>query len=99
MHQRSRPNRMTRGITLVEVLIVTAIVALVVGIVWLALGGRARLAAKQDVIKSDMRQVVVAGNRFTAPNGTAACLPTGSASDIAASAGRTNLAREPLPGT
>lgn len=57
-----------RGFSLVEVLIVMAIIMIVSAIVWLAVGGRSKLAAKQTIIKSDMHQVILAANLYRNDN-------------------------------
>lgn len=72
IQRRPRPPQLSpqcnRGVTLVELLAVVAIVGILSAVVWMAVAGRVKGAAKQTQIKSDMRQVVVAVNLYRADN-------------------------------
>lgn len=60
--------RLTRGVTLVELLAVAAIVAVLSAVAWVAVAGRVKQGAKQTRIKSDMRQVILAVNLYRNDN-------------------------------
>ena len=62
------PARLNRGVTLIETLAVVAILAVLMGVVWMAVAGRVKQGAKQARIKSDMRQVVLAVNLYRSDN-------------------------------
>ena len=67
-HKRELLIRWRKAFTLVEVLAAAAIFAVLVGVVWLALAGRVKVAAKQAALRSDMRQLVAAVNIYRADN-------------------------------
>ena len=58
--------RHVRGISLVEVLVVTAIVAVLSAIIWLFLGPRTKVSAMERAVGADLSQLVVATHLYMA---------------------------------
>ena len=57
-----------RGISLVEIIVVIAILMVLMGVLWLVVGPKAKERAIQTRITSDLRQIVVAINIYMADN-------------------------------
>jgi prepilin-type N-terminal cleavage/methylation domain-containing protein len=57
-----------RGVTLVEVLVVVTIIGILAGVIWLAVAGSVKAAAKRTQLKSDLHQIILAANIYRADN-------------------------------
>ncbi len=58
----------TKGITLIEVMIVAAIVVVLLGVLWLAVGPSVKRKALETRVFSDLRQIAAAYNIYVSEN-------------------------------